>query len=181
MSASLRDLRLLASVVSLTAIMLAGCTTNTPPVETQAPAPQTVPSMPSKYRPEEFVGRWGYGAYHNESDLARTASAARAQCGQPVVINRGAGGGVMMYLADSSDMQELVPKGSAGGQNFIGPPGEAGGPQDREIISFDGRTMVLRWVDPEVAGRYGVGVYVRCAPEGAPRAAGGKPMRPPAQ
>ncbi len=26
--------------------------------------------------------------------------------------------------------------------------------------------MVLRWMDPEVAGRYGTGVYVRCAPEG---------------
>src|SRR5579864_3767770 len=117
MSASLRELRLLASVVSLTAIMLAGCTTNTPPVETQAPAaPQGAPSMPSKYRPEEFVGRWGYGAYHNESDLARTASAARAQCGQPVIINRGLNGGVLMYLADSSDMQELVPKGSPSGQ-----------------------------------------------------------------
>jgi hypothetical protein len=182
MSASLRDLRFVTGVVSLVAIMLAGCTTNTPPVETQAPPPQAAPSLPSKYRPEDFVGRWGYGAYHNESDLARTASAARAQCGQPVIINRGAGGGVMMYLADSSDMQELVPKGSPSGQNYIGPPGEAGGPQDREIVSFDGRTMVLRWVDPEVAGRYGVGVYVRCAPEGAaPRAAGGKPMRPPAQ
>jgi hypothetical protein len=24
--------------------------------------------------------------------------------------------------------------------------------------------MVLRYVDPEVAGRYGTGVYVRCAP-----------------
>src|SRR5580658_1614425 len=107
MSASLRDLRFVTGVVSLVAIMLAGCTTNTPPVETQAPPPQTAPSLPSKYRPEDFVGRWGYGAYHNESDLARTASAARAQCGQPVVINRGAGGGVMMYLADSSDMQEL--------------------------------------------------------------------------
>jgi hypothetical protein len=26
--------------------------------------------------------------------------------------------------------------------------------------------MVLRWLDPEVASRYGIGVYVRCAPEG---------------
>ena len=179
MSVSLRELRLLAGIVSLAAIILAGCTTNSPPVETQAPAPQMAPSLPSKYRPEDFIGRWGYGAYHNESDLARTASAARGQCGQPVVINRGPTGGVMMYLADSADLQELAPKGSPGGQNYIGPPGEAGGAQDREIVSFDGRTMVLRWVDPEVAGRYGVGVYVRCAAEGtAPRAAGGKPMKP---
>jgi hypothetical protein len=85
----------------------------------------------------------------------------------------------MMYLADSAELQELVLKGSPSGKNYIGPPGDAGGPQDREIVSFDGRTMVLRWMDPEVAGRYGVGVYVRCGAEGAaPRAAGGKPMRP---
>jgi hypothetical protein len=179
MRASLRDLQLLAGVVSLGAIVLAGCTTNTPPIETQAPVPQTAPSLPSSYKPEELVGRWGYGAYHNDADLARTAAAARAQCGQPVLLNRGPNGGVMMYLADSAELQELQLKGSASGKNFIGPPGDAGGPQDREIVSFDGRTMVLRWIDPEIAGRYGTGVYVRCAPEGAaPRAAGGKPIKP---
>jgi hypothetical protein len=179
MSASLRDPRVLAGVVCLAGILLAGCSTNTPPIETQSPTPATVPSMPSQYQAEQFVGRWGYGAYHNESDLARTTSAARAQCGQPVVINRGPNGGVMMYLADSAELQELVPKGSPSGKNYIGPPGDAGGPQDREIVSFDGRTMVLRWMDPEVAGRYGVGVYVRCGAEGtAPHSAGGKPMKP---
>jgi hypothetical protein len=180
MSASLRDPRLLAGVVCLAGALLAGCSTNnTPPIETQAAAPAGGPSLPSQYHSEEMVGRWGYGAYHNESDLARTTSAARAQCGQPVVINRGPNGGVMMYLADSADLQELVLKGSSSGKNYIGPPGDAGGPQDREIVSFDGRTMVLRWMDPEVAGRYGVGVYARCGAEGAgPRSAGGKPMRP---
>jgi hypothetical protein len=25
---------------------------------------------------------------------------------------------------------------------------------------------VLKWIDPDVAGRYGVSVYVRCAAEG---------------
>jgi len=180
MSASLRDLRLLASVVAMGALALAGCTTNTPVVEAPAPAPpQTAPAIASSYRPEEIVGRWGYGAYHNDVDLARTAAAARGQCGQPVIINRGPNGGVMMYLADSSDQQELVLKGSPSGKNFIGPPGDAGGPQDREIVSFDGRTMVLRWIDQEVAGRYGTGVYVRCAPEGAARAGGRPPMQTP--
>jgi hypothetical protein len=183
MNASLREFRILAGMVGLSAIVLAGCSTNTPSLESPAAAPAMGPSMPSQYRPEEMVGRWGYGAYHNESDLARTTSAARAQCGQPVIINRGPSGGVMMYLADSADLQELVLKGGPGGKNYIGPPGDSGGAQDREIVSFDGRTMVLRWIDPEVAGRYGVGVYVRCAAEGAaprpaPRAAGGKPMKP---
>jgi hypothetical protein len=158
---------------------LAACTANTPPLEqTAVQAPMAQPAVPSQYRPEEVVGRWGYGAFHNEGDFARTSSAARGQCGQPVEITRGANGGVMMYLADSAQLQELQLKGSAGGKNYIGPPGNAGGPQDREIVSFDGRTMVLRWMDPEVAGRYGTGVYVRCAPEGVARA-GAKPKPPP--
>ncbi len=127
------------------------------------------PEMPASIRPEEIVGRWGYGAYHNDADRARTEAAARGQCGQPVVINRGPNGGVLMYLADSAQLQELNLKGSPSGRNFIGPPGPAGGPQDREFVAFDGRTMVLRWMNPEVQARYGTGVYVRCAPEGMAR------------
>jgi len=174
MSAWLRDFRLLASAAALCALALAGCTTNTPAVEPPVVAPVVAPEIPASIRPEEIVGRWGYGSYHRDEDLARTAAAARGQCGQPVVINRGANGGVMMYLADSAQLQELHLKGSPSGKNYIGPPGEAGGLQDREIVSFDGRTMVLRWMDPEVAGRYGTGVYVRCAPEGT-AGAGRKP------
>ena len=53
------------------------------------------------------------------------------------------------------------------------PEGEPGGIQDREVVSFTGRVLTLRWVDPEVQGRYGTMVYVRCAPEGQKR----KPVR----
>jgi len=112
----------------------------------------------------QLVGRWGYGAYHDETDRARTEAVASGQCGQPMLIDRGPNGGVMMYLADSAQLQELNLKGSPSGENYIGPPGPAGGVQDREIVSFDGRTMVLRWMNPDVATRYGTGVYVRCAP-----------------
>jgi len=173
--------RLAFGVAAISALALAACSSNpTPPPETAATAPvMTEPAIPSKYRPEDIVGRWGYGAFHKDADLARTAAAARGQCGQPVEITRGPGGGVMMYLADSATLQELQLKGSQSGANYIGPPGDPGGPQDREIVSFDGRTMVLKWMDPEVAGRYGTGVYVRCAAEGMAR---GKPsMKPPAQ
>jgi hypothetical protein len=156
--------------VAAAALLLSACATN-PMSSPEAPPPAAAvaPEIPSSIRPEEVVGRWGYGAYHNEADRMRTEVAARAQCGQPVVINRGANGGVMMYLADSAQLQELHLKGSAAGRNFVGPPGPAGGPQDREIVSFDGRSMVLRWINPEVASRYGTGVYVRCAPEGMAR------------
>jgi hypothetical protein len=168
MNVSPRDLRL-SVVVVFAALALAACTTSPPPVETPATVAPPQAQMPSSIRAEEVVGRWGYGAYHNDTDLTRTEAAARSQCGQPVVINRGPNGGVMMYLADSAQLNELYLKGSPSGKNYVGPSGPSGGPQDREIVSFDGRTMVLRWTNPEVAARYGTGVYVRCAPEGMAR------------
>ena len=33
---------------------------------------------------------------------------------------------------------------------------------DREVVVFSGQLLVLRWIDPEIGGRYGTGVYVRC-------------------
>jgi hypothetical protein len=154
-----------ALCIVVAALALSACATNPPP-EAAPPAAAVVPEMPASIRPEEVVGRWGYGAYHNEADRARTEAAAKGQCGQPVVINRGPNGGVMMYMADSAQLQELHLKGSPNGVNYIGPPGPAGGPQDRQVVSFDGRSMVLRWINREVDSRYGTAVYVRCAPEG---------------
>ncbi len=170
MSAWLRDFRVLAAAAALCALALSGCTTNPPAAQAPAVAPPPVPEIPASIRPEAVIGRWGYGSYHRPEDLVRTEAAARAQCGEPVVIDRGPTGGVMMYLADSAQLRELRLKGSPSGKDYIGPPGPPGGMEDREIVSFDGRTMVLKWMDPEVAGRYGIGVYVRCAPEGTARA-----------
>ena len=48
-----------------------------PPAEQAAPPPMAQPAIPSQYKPEEVVGRWGYGAFHKDEDLARTAAAAR--------------------------------------------------------------------------------------------------------
>jgi len=158
-----------AALFAASTLLLAACASNQPPVEAPQPAPAPMPEIPATIRPEEIVGRWGYGSFHNDADRARTEAAARSQCGQPVVINRGPNGGVLMYLADSAQLQELYLKGATGGRNFIGPPGPAGGPQDREVVSFDGRVMVLRWTNPEVQTRYGIGVYVRCAAEGTRR------------
>ena len=36
------------------------------------------------------------------------------------------------------------------------------GEQDREIVSFDGRVLVTRFIDKDAATRYGNMVYVRC-------------------
>ena len=162
-----------AAVISAAA--LAGCAGSNfnvgswfgsnPQPEPQAVQPLPPPDIPATIRSSEIVGRWGYAAYHRPEDRARTETAARGQCRQAVVINQGPTGGVMMYLADQAELQELRLKGGPGGKNYIGPAGEpAGGPQDREIVSFDGRVMVLRFSNPEIDGRYGTGVYVRCAP-----------------
>jgi hypothetical protein len=121
-------------------------------------------AMPSKYAAEEFVGRWGFTSYQKEADRARTINTARGLCRSPYVIAKGPGGGVMMHLADERQPSELRLKGSADGKNYIGPDGDAGLPQDREIVSFDGRVLVTRYIDPDAANRYGNMVYVRCAP-----------------
>ena len=147
------------------ALLLAGCASQMPSFTSdQPPAPAAAPELPPAIKPAEIVGRWGLAAFHRPEDRARTEAAARNQCKQPVNIGAGPGGGVMMYLADSDKLEELRLKGAPGNKTFVGPAGEAGGAQDREITSFDGRVMLMRFVDPEVSGRYGTSVYVRCGP-----------------
>jgi hypothetical protein len=145
-------------------LLLSGCASQGP-TSTMAAAPAAAPQIPPRYRAEEITGRWGLAAYHKENDRPRTEAAARNQCKQPVVISMGPTGGVMMYLPDSSKLEELRLKGAAGNKTFIGAASdEAGAGQDREILSFDGRVMITRYIDPEINGRYGTSVYVRCAP-----------------
>lgn len=126
--------------------------------------PAAAPEMPATIRADEIVGRWGLASYQNPADRPRTEAAAKAQCKQPYVIGAGSSGGVIMHLADQATPQELRLKGSPSGKNYIGPPGSAGGDQDREIVSFDGRVLVTRFVDKDAGTRYGNMVYIRCAP-----------------
>jgi hypothetical protein len=153
-----------AVAAALAGFALAACTTGQTPQMDATPAVAPQPEMPAKVRPTEIVGRWGYASFHDAKDRARTEANARGQCKQPFVIGQGPTGGVMMYLADSNQLQELRLKGSPGGRDYIGPAGDTPGPQDREILSFDGRVMLLKYTDPEIDGRYGTGVFVRCAP-----------------
>ena len=60
-----------------------------------------------------------------------------------------------MHLADQATPQELRLKGSPSGKNYIGPAGPNPGEQDREIVSFDGRVLVTRFIDKDAATRYG--------------------------
>jgi len=172
----------IAMVLTLLALGLAGCaTTNQQPEP--VPQPQT-PLLPPAFPPQDIVGRWGLAAYHKDEDRARIEAAAANQCRQPYVITLGPTGGVMMHLADQAQPQELRLKGAPGNKTYVGPEGDPpGSMQDREVLTFNGRILILRWVDPEVQSRYGTMVYVRCGPEGEKRPAKPKPKpkQPPVQ
>lgn len=144
------------------ALAVAGCAGSGNSPSTMSPVAAEVPPA---IKPQEITGRWGLAAYHNQQDLKRTEAAARNGCRQPYNIGMGPSGGVIMHMPDKAQPEELRLKGAPGNKTYIGPPGEpAGGMQDREITSFDGRMMTVRFLDPEVSGRYGTQVYVRCAP-----------------
>ena len=157
-----------ALAVALLSLMLAGCAT-VPPPQPQPAEPAAVPLMPPAFPPHDLVGRWGLAAYHKIEDRKRIEAAAANQCQQPYVISLGPHGGVMMHLADQATPEELQLKGAPGGKTYIGPEGPPAQMQDREVVSFDGRILILRWMDQEVQSRYGTMVYVRCPPEGAKR------------
>jgi hypothetical protein len=181
----LRRLKLAALLLPGALLTLAGCSSLniTNPFDTgpppPPPPPPAAPVIPPSLRADEIVGRWGLASYHREQDRTRTEAAARGQCTQPYTISRSPTGGVMMLGHDNPAVQDMTIKGSPEGKTYIG-PGPVAGSDDREVVSFDGRVLILRWIDPEVAGRYGNMVLVRCAPEGA-RTARRKPPPPPPQ
>ncbi|MGQ3673100.1 hypothetical protein ACT6QG_11965 [Xanthobacter sp. TB0136] len=148
---------LTGGAVAVMALTLAACSTGV--MEPPAPA---LPQYSSPIPPDQFIGRWGLASYHRPDDATRTERQARGQCSNPYVITGGNHGGVLMYLADDNKLTEVVSK-AAGGPTYLGPPEDpAGGPRDRQILRKDNDVMVLKWVDPEVAGRYGTMIYVRC-------------------
>ena len=155
------------AIASALTIFLGACSSTLPSLSSN-PAPEAepaaAPEMPATIRPDEIVGRWGLASFQNPADRARTEKMARDQCKQPYVIGAGQSGGVVMHLADQATPQELRLKGSPSGKNYIGPSGPTPGEQDREIVSFDGRVMVTRFIDKDAGTRYGNMVYVRCAP-----------------
>ena len=152
-------------LVLLAGLAVAGCASQGPTEGAMAPV-ATQPDLPPAIKPQEITGRWGLAAFHNQSDLKRTETAARNGCKQPYNIGMGPTGGVIMHMPDKAQPEELRMKGGQGNKTYIGPTGEpAGGTQDREITSFDGRVMTVRFMDPEVSSRYGTQIYVRCAPQ----------------
>jgi hypothetical protein len=159
---------LLPAVVLLAGLpMLGGCTSSgtfnfSNPFATAEAPPPPPPRVPPSIHAEEIVGSWGLAAYHRDQDRARTQNQAKGQCGKPYEIQASANGGVMMLGHDNPQIQEMTLKGSTEGKTYIGPGDQPAGTDDREVVSFDGKVLILKWVDPEVAGRYGNYVLVRC-------------------
>ena len=52
------------------------------------------------------------------------------------------------------------PQGQRRRQTYVGPGPSPAGADDREVLSFDDQVLILKWVDPETAGRYGTMVLV---------------------
>ena len=97
-----------------------------------------------------------------EKDRARTEAQARAQCKLPYVIAKGPTDGVMMHVADDTTIHELTLKGGPGGKTYLGFAGPPGDDQDREILAFNDKMFVARYVNTETNSRYGTFIYVRC-------------------
>jgi len=147
------------SLLGAVSALIAGCASTAP----QTPVQPAMPQYTSPITAQQVVGNWGLAAYHRPEDAARTEAQARQGCRQPYIINAGSSGGFMMYLADQSTPTEVVSKQVLPGPIYIGLPDEPPGAEsDREVVRFDGQILVLRWLDKEVAGRYGTMVYVRC-------------------
>ena len=141
------------ALAGLGAALLAGCATEPPP-------PPAVAAL--SVTPDQLVGKWGFAAYHRDTDRTRTIREAAAQCNKPYVIAKGPAGGVMMNLADQADLSELVLKAGPNGNTYLGPPGDAGTADDRIVTNVDANSFSTNWVDPDNAARYGTSVYERC-------------------
>jgi hypothetical protein len=134
-------------------------------IKRQPPPPTQKPEVATTWiKPEQIVGRWGLAAYHKEIDRGRAMMAAQGQCRTPYVITAGRSGGVMLHLVDQARPSEVIIKSANGQKTYIGPVGVAGGEFDREVVDFDGQFLILRFVEPGAASRYGIMVYARCAP-----------------
>jgi hypothetical protein len=175
---------LTAAVLSTAAVMLAACSSFNNPFSSNpfstASAPDTpsTPLPPPSLRADDIVGRWGLASYHRDQDRNRTEAAARGQCNQAYLINRSPSGGVMMLGHDNPAVQDMAIKGSYENKTYIGPGPTPASGDDREVLSFDGRVLILKWVDPEIAGRYGNMVLVRCGAEGTTPARTARAKRP---
>lgn len=143
------------------AASLAGCTTG----QDRGPVAAALPSVPPNIvvASVDLVGDWGLASYRNEADRPRTETEAKAACGNPYRIGAGSGGGVMMHLADQAQATEVFVKAGPTGQVFIGPQGPPGVAQDRLVVAYENKAVLItEWLDSSARERYGTMIFVRC-------------------
>jgi peptidoglycan-associated lipoprotein len=126
--------------------------------------PSPPPPVPPHVAASELVGLWGFAAYHQAGDPQEIVDQARSQCVTPYVISQTAAG-VSILGHDNPLPQDMTTKRTVDGKIYLGPPGNPASSDDREIITFDNRVLVLKWVNPELANRRGTEVLVRCGSE----------------
>ena len=143
-------------------LAVAGCSSSSM-MEPPSPVAAVAPTVrPAPYPVDRLVGSWGVASYRAEKDRKRTEAMAKSHCNQPYEIKRGPTDGVLMHVADDTELYELTLKGSADGKTYLGfatPPGD---PSDREVVSISDTIFVLRFVDRDADTRYGNMIYVRC-------------------
>jgi hypothetical protein len=105
----------------------------------------------------DLVGRWGVASYSRAEDRARSLREAQGACGNPYVINRGPRGGAIMFEALVGRPVEVAASGRR-----ISSMEDPGARTTKEVVSWDGRVLELRYSDESVANRYGIMVFSRC-------------------
>jgi hypothetical protein len=147
-----------ALIAALLVVVLSGCmTANNPPPAPMASTPATSITV------ADLQGNWGLASFHKEEDRARTEVAAKAACSNPYQVTAGAGGGVMMYLADKTEPSEVFVKVGSGGEVFIGPRGTPAMAEDRQVISYQDNVLITEWLDKAKRDHYGTMILVKCS------------------
>jgi hypothetical protein len=152
-------MRAIGAILGMT--LLGGCAYFSEPTA-QPAVPAIQQSYASSIPTEKLVGKWGIASFRDEADRPRTEKEARSQCRQPYVIAKGPTDGVLMHVADDAKLYELKLKGGPDGRTYLGFEAPPGHKQDREILSYSDDVIVMSFVTPSIAERYGTFVYVRC-------------------
>jgi len=128
-----------------------------------SPAPAPAPAASFRVQPPDpLLGKWGVAAYRNADDRASAEKQARGRCSSPYLIVKGPTDGAMMHIPDDPDMHELALKKGGDGKTYVGFNAAVGDVNDREVVELTPKLMVLRFVDPDKASRFGTSVYVKC-------------------
>ena len=102
--------------------------------------------------PDQLVGKWGFAAYHRDTDRARTIKEARAQCNKPYVIGKGPNGGVMMNLADQATCRNWCSRPARTERPISGRPAPPATADDRIVTNVEANSFTHELGRPRQRG-----------------------------